>query len=137
VVMALACQARPDTVSDWSDEPADPQPGDPQWSGAPEMVAVETTRLHSDPPAALCRVAEHPGWARRAWHVLPGPADVLVLTSGGWMGQKWVELTAKGDVVTHRSVLRPRGLLGQVYAATVWPLRRHLLHRRIAGLLAQ
>jgi uncharacterized protein YbjT (DUF2867 family) len=135
VAKALACQARSDTAPDWSDEPADPQPSDPQWSGAAETVAVETTTLQRDPGAALRRVAEHPAW--RDWDRVPGAADALVLTSGGRTGQRWVELTAKGVVVTHRSVLRPRGLLGQVYATAVWPLRRRLLHRRIAGQLAQ
>lgn len=141
VALALACQTRADTAPTWSSEPADPLPTDPDWSGTPARVTESTTPGRAggtDSATALRRVADDAGWGRRGWHVLPDSADgSLTMTRDDRLGRAWLELTAgSDDAVVHRSVLHARGLLGQIYAATVWPLRRRLLHRRVATLLS-
>ncbi|AKS32421.1 NAD(P)H-binding protein [Mycolicibacterium goodii] len=141
VALALACQMRADIATTWSGEPADPLPSDPDWSGAPVRVAGSTTTTRpggADPATALRRVADDAGWGRRGWHVVPDSAEgTRTMTKRDRLGQTWLELTAESDAaVVHRSVRRARGLLGQVHAATVWPVRRLLLHRRVARLLS-
>ncbi len=138
VALALACQSRPDTGAAWFNEPADSLPSDPDWSGAPAEVAeFRTPSRGADPTATLRNVAEAT-WERQGWRVLPDdPSGPLTLTKDARLGRAWLQFTAEGDgAVVHRSVLRPRGLLGQVYAATVWPLRRRMLHRRVDALFS-
>jgi uncharacterized protein YbjT (DUF2867 family) len=140
VALALASQTRADTAPTWSGEPADPMPTDPDWSGAPAQVAEYVTpSAGASPTTAMRRVAGDAGWGRQGWHVVPdNSAGSVLLTKGNRLGQTWLEFTAGGDgAVVHRSVLRARGLLGQIYAATVWRLRRHLVHRRVGKLLSQ
>ncbi|MCV7322556.1 nucleoside-diphosphate sugar epimerase [Mycolicibacterium confluentis] len=139
VERALAQQTRADLEPAWSADPADPLPSDPTWSGAHARVATHSTATRTDTTSALRRVSQGVG---RGWRtVANGPEGTLVLGARQPMGQVRLELsTASGEggraAVGHRSVLVPRGLLGQVYAATVWPFRRRLLHRRISALLA-
>ncbi len=139
VERALAQQARGDVEPAWSADPADPLPSDPGWSGPHARVATHSTAIRTDTTSALRRVTQGIG---PDWRTVPGgPEGMLVLGARQPMGQVRLELsTAPGEggraAVVHRSVLVPRGLLGQVYATTVWPFRRRLLHRRISALLA-
>ncbi|WP_082949876.1 NAD(P)H-binding protein [Mycobacterium sp. ACS4331] len=139
VERALAQQQRTAVEPPWSTDPADPLPSDPEWSGAHARVATQETTTHTDTTSALRRVTHGVG---RGWRTVgDGSEGTLVLSAREPMGQVRLELSPASGVggraaVGHRSVLVPRGLLGQVYAATVWPIRRRLLHRRISALLA-
>jgi uncharacterized protein YbjT (DUF2867 family) len=123
----------------WTDSPADPLPSDPSWSGEPVRIDSESTTSPNDAAAVRATLSAA---ASRRWRPRTAEAkDVLLLKDSGRVpGDAWLEVTVTpapdaGSAVEYRTMLRSSGLPGRVYAATVWPIRRKLLHRRVSRLL--
>ncbi|WP_197378689.1 DUF2867 domain-containing protein [Mycolicibacterium mengxianglii] len=112
--------------------PANPLPSDPSWAG---QVLVSDTLSGTSPhhPDTVWEALTQPG---RGWELSScEPGAHARLQSRGWVpGDAWVDVTASrrpdgGTEFEQTATLCPRGLAGQLYAASVWPVRRKLLQR--------
>ena len=112
VELALAQESAAE--SSWSGPPSDPLPSDPAWSGGSAAVTHRSRRT-SATPAASWRAIDAVGRVRPVPRV-PGVArrELRVVD---------------GTRVGLRAVFAPRGLIGQLYRWTVWPVRALLLGR--------
>lgn len=114
--------------------PASPLPSDPSWAGE-AVVRDGFTGTSGRRPADVWEVLTRPGrrWQIRSQH----PYSSARLQDGSRLpGDLWVdvEITERADGGSdyrNTATLHPRGLAGQVYAATAWPLRRKALRRRL------
>ena len=117
---------------------ASPLPSDPPWAG--EIVFTDTVSAASSrSPKELWDALSR---GERSWQAHSStPKRVLRLKDTGPLpGEAWldIELSARPDGGTdyrHTAILCPRSLAGQLYAATVWPMRRKLLRRKALARL--
>ena len=119
----------------WSaPSPASPLPGDPSWAGE-VVVSDSVSGSSSRDPQAVWEALTRSG---RRWERRDGtPGSAARLTDRSVPGDAWLEVEVSvrpdgGTDYTQTLRLCPRGLAGQLYAATVWPVRRRLLQRRAA-----
>ncbi len=147
VQLALDQAARGDFEPTWpagkseAAAAADPLPSDPDWAGQ----RIHTDAVSTDTPADADAVwSAMPALANRHWRIYtsdPQRRLLLLGYSGKLPGRAWLEVhvsddSAGGSVVQHRATLRGGGLPGQLYAVTLWPLHRKLLHRKVSQQIA-
>jgi uncharacterized protein YbjT (DUF2867 family) len=121
----------------WDGDAAAPYPSDPDWAG--QRVYGDTVRLQTrlDPDTVRTRLAAAPRLSRydtsgerlrfrAGFDAVPGTAWLDVRLSPGSVG---------GSRIEQRATLAPRGLAGRLYAATVWPLKRKRLYRKVSEVI--
>lgn len=138
VAQALAHLADGQFEARWNSTPAAPLPSDPAWSGELVYTDEVSTSTALDTETARARLR---GLRLGNWGAVDRSKSPLRLRSWGRMpGDAWCEVDVaagpRGSVIEQRTILHPRGLAGQLYAATIWPVRRKLLHRKLSRLLA-
>ncbi|CAN5186897.1 NAD(P)H-binding protein [soil metagenome] len=121
-------------ASAWSQAtPAAPLPSDPGWAGEialSDSVSGTTTRAPDQVWETLTRYG-----GRWQLHSQTPTTDIRFQDRGRVPGDAWLDVeitprTGGGTDYRQTATLRPRGLAGQLYATTIWPIRRQLLRRR-------
>ena len=141
VELALDHVERGQFEATWaSATPAGPLPSDPAWSGQ-IVYSDEVSRAVSAGPDTIWDAVNRTGSSR--WRIQSSePKSTVRLRDRGRVpGDAWLDIritprAGGGSEIDQRATLRPLGLAGRIYAATVWPVRRMLLRRRIIRLTA-
>jgi uncharacterized protein YbjT (DUF2867 family) len=141
VELALDHVGRGQFEATWaSTSPAGPLPSDPDWSGQ-VVYSDEVSRAVSAGPDTIWDAVNRTGASR--WQVQSSEpkSTVRLRDSGKVPGDAWLDIRVSpraggGSELDQRATLRPLGLAGRLYAATIWPVRRILLRRRITRLRA-